>query len=40
MGWYRRRLRPLIGPRVLWDAFMVCAALVNLYLILFDLTYL
>jgi hypothetical protein len=33
-------LRPFMRPRVLWDLFMVWAALINLYLIAFDLSYL
>jgi hypothetical protein len=33
-------LRPFLKPRVLWDVFMVWAALINIYLIAFDLTYL
>ncbi len=33
------RLRALLKPRLLWDLFMVWAALINLYLIGFDLTY-
>jgi hypothetical protein len=33
-------LRPFLNLRVLWDVFMVWAALINLGLILFDVTYL
>ena len=36
----RRWLLPLLNVRVMWDVFMVWAAVVNLWLIAFDLTYL
>jgi len=36
----KRWLRPFLNLRVLWDVFMVWVALVNLNLILFDVTYL
>ncbi len=40
MSKLQQLLRPFFNRRVLWDVFMVWAALINLYLIAFDLTYL